>query len=200
MVGVVLWLLIGAAVNVVITMGIAVRYDAPILQPVPRQDLQTTPQPKWSFPLEPNAQHAEPIGYSWYWAYDMQEAQGPLLPPGDDRFFLEYMVGFRYGFPFRALSQWTSLQPLVLPPYHGSVLVSLPFVGERWIPLAPLWPGFALNTVFYAALAWGLWQLPLAIRLRRRRRKGLCVRCGYDFKGLGGLALGSPCPECGSAR
>ncbi len=72
-----------------------------------------------------------------------------------------------------------------------------------YLPLLPLWPGFALNTIFYAALAWGLWQLPLAIRRRRRRRKGLCVRCGYDLKGIpidgGEGALGGVrvCPECG---
>ncbi len=69
-----------------------------------------------------------------------------------------------------------------------------PPIGKVLLPLAPLWPGFALNTIFYAALAWGLWHVPLAIRRRRRRRNGLCVRCGYDLKGL---ASGSPCPECG---
>ncbi len=62
------------------------------------------------------------------------------------------------------------------------------------LPLFPVWPGFALNTLFYAALAWMLWQLPLALRRRRRRSKGLCVRCGYDRKGIGEEVV---CPECG---
>ncbi len=65
----------------------------------------------------------------------------------------------------------------------------------RRLPIRPVWPGFALNTIFYALIAWGLWQVPLAIRRRRRRRKGFCVRCGYDLKGL---TAGVPCPECGT--
>jgi hypothetical protein len=64
-----------------------------------------------------------------------------------------------------------------------------------WLPLCPLWPGFALNTLFYAAIAWGLWQVPLAIRRRRRRRMNTCIKCGYD---RAGLVDGAACPECGA--
>jgi hypothetical protein len=71
--------------------------------------------------------------------------------------------------------------------------------GRRsiWLPLYPLWPGFALNTIFYSGLAWGLWQVPLAIRRRRRRRLNRCVKCGYD---RAGLAADAHCPECGTIR
>jgi hypothetical protein len=65
----------------------------------------------------------------------------------------------------------------------------------RGLPYRPLWPGFALNTLFYAAIAWGLWQVPLAIRRRRRRRLNRCMKCGYD---RAGLALDAACPECGT--
>jgi hypothetical protein len=56
-------------------------------------------------------------------------------------------------------------------------------------------PGFALNTLFYAALAWLLcWRIPILIRRHRRRIRGLCVKCAYD---RAGLAPGAACPECG---
>lgn len=65
-----------------------------------------------------------------------------------------------------------------------------------WLPIYILPLGFALDTLFYAAV----WFVPLfGIRSARRairRRRGLCTRCAYDLKGL---APGSPCPECGHA-
>jgi hypothetical protein len=67
----------------------------------------------------------------------------------------------------------------------------------RGLPFRPIWTGFALNTLFYAAIAWGLWQVPLAIRRRRRRRLNRCVKCGYDRAGLAGDAA---CPECGASE
>ncbi len=79
-----------------------------------------------------------------------------------------------------------------------------PCISGRWLknwfggeslPVIPLWPGFAVNTLFYAALAWGLWQVPLALRRRSRRRKGLCTHCAYDRTGI---ATDAPCPECGA--
>jgi hypothetical protein len=56
-----------------------------------------------------------------------------------------------------------------------------------------LWPGFALDTVFYGAIVFLLWSAPGFVRQRRRTRRGACVRCGYDLAGTAG-----PCPECGS--
>jgi hypothetical protein len=58
-------------------------------------------------------------------------------------------------------------------------------------PTVPMWPGFALNTVFYGAIVFVLWTEPGFVRRRRRRRRGLCAGCGYELKGL------ERCPECG---
>ncbi|MHC4786375.1 MAG: hypothetical protein ACYTE6_10465 [Planctomycetota bacterium] len=56
-----------------------------------------------------------------------------------------------------------------------------------------LWPGFAFNTVFYAAILWLLIPGPFALRRLVRRRRGLCPACGYDLK----HAEHESCPECG---
>jgi len=69
-----------------------------------------------------------------------------------------------------------------------------PFV----LPLRPIWPGFAVNTVFYAAVLWLLIAAPFALRRRRRIRRGLCPKCAYDLRGS---APGSTaCPECGATK
>ncbi len=63
----------------------------------------------------------------------------------------------------------------------------------RLLPLRPIWTGFAINTLFYAALLWPLICGPSALRRHIRRKRGLCVSCGYDLR----HAEHDACPECG---
>ena len=62
---------------------------------------------------------------------------------------------------------------------------------KRTLPLRPIFPGFAIDTIFYAAMLW----LPFAafgrIRRRRRIKRGLCPACAYPI-GESGV-----CTECG---
>lgn len=70
---------------------------------------------------------------------------------------------------------------------HGFGLLFWPVVGnagtEHWAYL-PFWPLVA------AFLAWNVipWQ-----RARRRMKRGLCRRCGYDLR----ADVSGRCPECG---
>lgn len=59
------------------------------------------------------------------------------------------------------------------------------------VPLRPLWPGFAINTAFYASLSWILLFAPFALRSLWRSRRGRCRGCGYELSDL------VACPECG---
>ncbi|MEE8154284.1 MAG: hypothetical protein V3T53_04920 [Phycisphaerales bacterium] len=68
-------------------------------------------------------------------------------------------------------------------------------IGEAIVlPLRPIWPGFAINTLFYAAILWSLTLGPFAARRRIRRKRGHCIKCGYDLRG----AEHEACPECGA--
>ena len=69
-------------------------------------------------------------------------------------------------------------------------------VDERLLPLRPLWPGFAVNTLFYTAVLWLPLCGPFVLRRQIRRRRGRCIRCGYDLRG----DLDAGCPECGWNR
>ena len=116
-----------------------------------------------------------------------------------------YFVEAR-GWPFLAMrSKWETKGRAGSPGWvSGRVQVisgylilsdrSIPWDVEnpRVIPLRPIWPGFAINTVFYAAILW----MPFApFQLRRyvRVKRGHCVKCGYDLRGV----EHEVCPECG---
>jgi hypothetical protein len=69
----------------------------------------------------------------------------------------------------------------------------------RVLPLRPVAFGFAINTLFYAAVLWMLFAGPGAVRRLVRRKRGRCPGCGYDLRGQVTIAApGSRCPECGA--
>jgi hypothetical protein len=59
------------------------------------------------------------------------------------------------------------------------------------MPLRPLWPGFAINTIFYAAILLALFFAPGSVRRMIRRRRGLCPACAYP------VGTSPVCTECG---
>ena len=81
--------------------------------------------------------------------------------------------------------------------------VGLPFekfgFGLRsWkrLPVRPIWPDFAVNTIFYAAILWLLTFGPFAVRRFIRDKRGRCINCGYDLRG----DFSAGCSECGWRR
>jgi hypothetical protein len=56
-----------------------------------------------------------------------------------------------------------------------------------------MWPGFTINTIFYAALLWVLWILSAKIRRMVHIRRGCCPACGYKIA----YGVGPKCSECG---
>ncbi|MCH8824252.1 MAG: hypothetical protein IH984_12205 [Planctomycetes bacterium] len=64
-------------------------------------------------------------------------------------------------------------------PIEGGIELSLsPFAGSmaiipKVLPLRPIWPGFAINTIFYAAIVWLMWLSPFAARRIIRHKRNL---------------------------
>jgi hypothetical protein len=65
------------------------------------------------------------------------------------------------------------------------------FSGHFVYPTTPIWPGFAINTLFYAAILWMLFAAPFALRQRSRIKRGLCPACAYP------VGESPICTECG---
>lgn len=93
---------------------------------------------------------------------------------------------------------WKALECQILPgKIHSGIGVPYWMANQMGddavLPLRVLWPGFALNTVFYACIAWVLAAAPSSLRRWLRVRRGRCQACGYDRQGITAV-----CPECGA--
>ncbi len=70
-------------------------------------------------------------------------------------------------------------------------IVLHPLLRGIVLPLLPIWPGIAVNTLFYATLLWLLLLGRFALRRFLRVRRGLCPTCAYP------IGESSVCTECG---
>lgn len=138
----------------------------------------------------------------WLWTdadtFTIQQGDVPNIEPG-------YSVKtMRCGWPCASLG-WHEIRE-----HHWNGPGPADIVRGRWdvdpirigwrsleLPLNPLWLGTIANTIVYAAAAWGIGTLVCTAHRRWRRKRGLCVGCGYDLRGL---ASGAVCPECGGGR
>ena len=117
---------------------------------------------------------------------------GSLYQSGDERI----VVRLEIGWPFRCLygvaavmnGEWAYESWLVQLPARHTVL-GYSYAPE--LPLRPIWPGFAVNTISYAAILWLLIQGPFALKRLIRRRRGLCPKCAYP------MGASDTCSECG---
>lgn len=105
------------------------------------------------------------------------------------------------GWPLLSFSAWktTTIEQLskdevrYKPVGHMGVPLGILSSNELsvFLPFHPLWRGVIINSCFYAALLRMSIATPRAMRRRVRRRKGLCMKCGYPDGGA------VRCPECG---
>ena len=98
------------------------------------------------------------------------------------------------GWPLFAMQGMRSHGPDSLGWSHPRI--NAPNGRDLVAPLRPLWPGFLIDTFFYGALWFGLFLGPGAAQRTIRRKRGRCVKCGYDLRG----DLDTGCPECGWNR
>ncbi len=86
-------------------------------------------------------------------------------------------------------------------PIQGGIVLS-PFpIGSpaqswRALPYQPIWTGVVVNTILYGPLVWIFTVSLLKMQRLLRRKRGLCIKCGYDLRG----DFSSSCPECGWPR
>jgi len=134
---------------------------------------------KWDYPEPLVVEELFSIGYT---------------TPGWTEHYVEYAVGvssflvLQAGWPMRCLrgDYWGEadhpsgyVHAWMIPTTLRSV------VGDSWryFPLRPIWPGFVIDTLFYAAIWGGVFFGFTSAKRIIRTRRGRCPRCGYDLRG-----------------
>jgi len=103
------------------------------------------------------------------------------------------------GFPCLAvksvhvLHSSTFTTPMMLESQGGILLRNHVAIEGHPIGWMPVLPGFAINTIFYAAGEWALFAAPFVIRKGTRIKRGLCPTCAYP------VGASEACSECGHA-
>lgn len=206
------WLTAGGLINIAVAwvcVAFAIKTGVVItstgatgtIQPLSEAELRRLPQTDW--PLTPNRM-----------AIWVLEGSSPgvrvrnALSVSKDYATTQYQGGHNYGLMRETAAGWPMLSMSgeriaiweEMISTHGRNNWLLEIAPGRTdpmnptaLPLRPMWPGFALNTLLFAALLWALAIGPRTIRARMRRRKGLCPACGYP------TGESDICTECGHA-
>lgn len=125
------------------------------------------------------------------------------LPPDDPAIDAVFSSG--YGWPRPCLmsrlenpdygerhSYWSWTPPIEWRPTRPRPFGRRPQIAAPFaLPVYPIWTGVVADTAVYGLLWWTLLFAPWAARRRWRRRRGRCMKCGYDLAGV------DRCPECG---
>jgi len=192
------FLLAGAVVNVAIAWGCGFASWSGLKtdKAVPAEWPEPIPD---HWPADCDAIEGQSFGIVIYRHY-----RNRLIDPGDagtrrgsESFMIEI---YHIGWPLPALTFQTWFDYVIEPPRQGRHRFDGQPAPTIWrcgvsignwarLPLRPVWPGFAINTLLYAALLW----LPFVVRRWVRVRRGLCPKCAYP---MGESAV---CSECGKA-
>ena len=175
-----IFLLAGAVMNVGVAWGCQIRMEEVLGTFILRQEALWKKYAQADWPPGPTGL----VSVARAFGYELRISSGYVTGEGIRR-GRGYMIGqVRAWWPMRSLlaEQWSTSNKSWGSAYR---------LGR--FPARPIWPGFAVNTVLFAAILWLLIPGPFALRRLIRRRRGLCLACGYDLR----HAKHEACPECG---
>ncbi len=198
----VVFLLLGAIVNVAVAWLFVKEYSS--LQPGAKY--ATLSQADWSI-LDNMGYVAQKRRDGWKFNWSDRASNARLLVcriylrDGRSLLHVDAYLHVEAGWPLRSLSGerivpfesargWKNGQVLKREFRSAAVIPTTPLIVR---PLRPRPFGFLVNSLLYAAAFWLLVCGPRDVRRWLRKRRGHCLKCGYDLS----HAPHDSCPECG---
>ena len=190
-----IFLLAGAVVNVAVAWGCAAWsqvHQASVSEP---QRIMIETAFREHFGLDENTRqihllHSQGFGLT-IWSADRSRPYGPWSTARKPHPDYEHLLLCEAGWPLRGLNKsfgWSrSSRPSSIRKGLTRALPLRPIA----LPLHPIWPGFAINTVLYATILWLLIRGPFVLRRFVHMRRGLCPKCAYP------MGESPVCTECG---
>ena len=171
-----LFLLLGAVLNITVAWGCALwsgaNPEVSIGSPVPRQvrEIHESHLPSELQKWDEARTASLDFGYDVYMVRSLETAEHHVET-----------TAILVGWPGPALAAYhtyyyrkgdadAELESIMQEWESGILLVA---GDNRWIPSHPIWPDFAINTIFYAAILWLLVCGPFALRRHIRHKRGL---------------------------
>jgi hypothetical protein len=189
-----LFLLAGAIINVAVAWGFALRYKTP----VDRWTRDDHAEVSWWLENRIENFVAQPrvIAISTGVGFETVVMKSDSMRVNPSASLNFEARRYRFGWPLLCLerSRWWDNDKYQAFYFHQMTMWRAQ-TRNHYVPLRPLWPGFAINTIFYAAVFWVLIAAPGAIRRRIRIKRGKCAACGYSLQ----ERVSDKCPECGAA-
>ena len=194
---IILFLFLGAIVNVAAAWGCTYNEKAGITREVTPSEIRDMMSVQsvvdWDDHWPIVAESERRFGLQRVAAYDADDRYGgdPSKLPLPQYRRPPFLIWVNAGWPLHALNAQYGVNGRANMRTTSASFVQL---ASRRFPVRPLWPGFAINTVFYGGVLWLLFAVPFVLRRWRRIRRGLCPKCAYDLRGTASVA----CPGCGN--
>ena len=194
-----MFLLAGAVVNVVVAWGCAAwRLGLQRVGDVPPLKSQALPRMEALWQIDRPEIYAHQLeDWDELASFGRRTTRLFNYPDVNDPWLYERCIE-RSGWPLLALEGyiWGRLKPLATKKdpevlFDHGVRNPLSDAVGAMLPLRPIWPGFAINTLFYTTLLWLLILGPFTVRRFLRVRRGICPKCAYP------TGDSPSCTECG---
>ena len=200
----VVFLLLGAVVNVAVAWGLAGFYPATFDRT--KSSLSDEAR-RWASDKGvpyPVISSYKGLGIRWVVVY--KSVAATMVSGGIEGPMIDYAgMEVDAGWPFVAMHEQSWIDDAASSSHRRIYRTAIGLQSEatglapviaplRPIPLNPALPGFAFNTLLYAAIVWLITLAPFTARRMIRHKRGCCIKCGYDLRG----AEHEVCPECGA--